>query len=174
MTLPVPPGSEFHVQTKLLQGLLEGGVRLSGGNKQKTTQIKTFTETTNIMNVWIYNVKWKHSEERKPFFQLNNETAVQLKTSSGWLHSRTTSGQTQAGRQSFLRLRRDFLRSSVMQLWTRRLKRLNPKSNWQESWSQPLAGSTLTSASGHTSVTQRMLTVLYIYLLYIHVLTCQQ
>lgn len=39
-------------------------------------------------------VQWKPSEEWKPFFQLNNGTAVQLKTCSGWLHSPTTSPDT--------------------------------------------------------------------------------
>lgn len=45
-------------------------------------------------------VQWKPSEEWKPFFQLNNETVVQLKTCSGWLHSHTTSTDTDTNAQS--------------------------------------------------------------------------
>lgn len=53
---------------------------------------------SNIMEIVHYVLKgWSGNptSSGNPFFQLNNETVVQLKTCSGWLHSHTTSRDTE-------------------------------------------------------------------------------
>lgn len=60
---------------------------------------------TNIMEILHCVLQgWSGNPVRSgnPFFQLNNETVVQLKTCSGWLHSHTTSSDTEDNTLSFL------------------------------------------------------------------------